>query len=503
MEMYPRVHGKALVCALFLCMLTTPSLTTAVEPPPQGKTAVFFSQGQSIYHPQDRARSRQEAVQDFLLQGVTQALGSFLSPSQMGSQFGLIQDKVLRQPDRYVVHHQIFSESPAGGLYRVTGQVTVAMDSLKKDVVQMGLGSPEPGQRPGGAAPSGGLSRSEAESASTGSLRDSGPQATRGITPSRRELYWAVAESWDQGWSVPRGTRDPRGIFAASILQESQDYPWTVRLPESGALTPDEGGNISIHPVLAQAKGLGIEKAVVGTVALRKSPNQNPRIETVLRVLDVPSGKLQGEIRKQRSLRGGSTQESVLELASLIMPQLDQFMGEGGRRAAPADRRFLEPQSVPPAAVAPPTRPEPPELPPAMTPPVRREVPEETPAMIPSVRSEPIESPSKPAAAGPSPAPLQPPPAIRGTGEVTLSLRNLGHFAQWEELEKHIREKAKSARVTGVTMGPESAQVRLEGVDGQFLESLSGTRLKGGLTVQVEGYAPDTRTVTISFGHSE
>jgi len=137
------------------------------------------------------------------------------------------------------------------------------------------------------------------------------------------------------------------------------------------------------------------------------------------------------------------------------------------------------------------------------SPPARREVPESSPAMTAPVRSEPPEGPLKPAVAAPSPAPQQSPPAIRGAGEVILSLRNLRHFANWEELEKYIREKVKSARVIGVTMSPEGAQVRLEGVEGRFLESLSGTRLKGGLTVQVEGYAPDTRTVTISFGHSE
>jgi len=109
-------------------------------------------------------------------------------------------------------------------------------------------------------------------------------------------------------------------------------------------LTPDIRGNVPLNSVLTQAGRLGLARAVVGNVALRKSGNQNPRIEAALRVVDVPSGRVQGEIRKQWTLQGDSIQEGALELASLIVPQLDRFMGEFGKRTPAADRRFIEPQ---------------------------------------------------------------------------------------------------------------------------------------------------------------
>ena len=51
------------------------------------QSVTFFSQGQSTYNPQDQARSRQQAVQDFMGQALIQAIGKFLNPSQMGTQF--------------------------------------------------------------------------------------------------------------------------------------------------------------------------------------------------------------------------------------------------------------------------------------------------------------------------------------------------------------------------------------------------------------------------------
>ncbi|MBP8645727.1 MAG: hypothetical protein KBH99_06365 [Syntrophobacteraceae bacterium] len=480
MSMRPQWQRRILCCAIFLAAVATAPAWSAQEPA-QGKTALFFSQGQAIYHPQDRARSQQDAIQDFLLQAVTQALGNLLSSSQMGSRFGPVQEKILKHPERYVVTYQLFSESPAGGLYRVTGQVTVAMDNLRRDLMQMGLGAGSYGERQEPAS----LPDQPSRTASTSeTVRNSGEprQATRGIVPSGQELYWAVAESWGEDWHIPKGPRDPRGLFASSVLQECRDYTWSVRLPEAGALTPDVRGNVPLNSVLAQAGRLGLARAVVGTVALRKSGNQNPRIEAALRVVDVPSGRVQGEIRKQWTLHGDSIQEGALELASLIIPQLDQFMGEFGKRTPAADRRFIEPQPASPSA-----------------PPVTEPSPSETMG-----RQAPSQAPPIPQEAPPStPSPPQPPPTIRGSGEITLAIKAPHSYAHWEELEKYLREHCKSARVISVTMGPDGTRVRMDGVDGRFLETLGETRLKDDLTVRVEGYSPDSRTLTISFSHSE
>jgi hypothetical protein len=70
----------------------------------------------------------------------------------MGSHFAALQAKILKQPERYVQTYQVFSESPSGGLYRVTGQVTVAMDALKNDIQQLGL-TPAQAPAPQPAAP--------------------------------------------------------------------------------------------------------------------------------------------------------------------------------------------------------------------------------------------------------------------------------------------------------------------------------------------------------------
>jgi hypothetical protein len=104
----------------------------------EGKPGVFFSQGQAISNPQDRSGSQREAVQDFLAQAIAQAAATVLSPAQLGKQYQRIQEVILKRPDRYVRTYEIFSEnSNQGGLYRVTGQVSVAMDLLKNDLARL------------------------------------------------------------------------------------------------------------------------------------------------------------------------------------------------------------------------------------------------------------------------------------------------------------------------------------------------------------------------------
>ena len=234
---------------------------------PQGKSATYFSQGQAVFDPQNRDKSQKDAILDFQVHAITQAVGSFLSPSQMGSQFAPLQEKVLKQPGRYVETYQVFSETSASGLYRVTGQVTVLLDTLKKDLMQLGFAVAEP-------------SKTTFSSTDQGARTSSGPAAVgdkdelrgrpRGTAGSKQEVLWLVAERWDREWNLPRDRRDPRALLATSVAQETQDYEWAVSLPESESLTPDENGNVSSAQALSAARKVSIEKIVLGTMDLRQ-----------------------------------------------------------------------------------------------------------------------------------------------------------------------------------------------------------------------------------------
>lgn len=412
------------------------------------KRATYFSQGQAIDNPQDRNASQQSAVQDFLVQALTQAMGTFLSPSQMASQFAFIQDKILKQPQHYVETYQVFSETPANGLYKVTGQVTVTMDLLRTDLEQMGIGAAEARTPLEAAVPSSTAPSAASAPSVQGRMPQGQRQPARGVVVTKQELFWAVTEKWDQQWYLPHGKRDPRGLFALSIMQEAQDFDWSLHLPEQGSITVEPNGNVSVPQVISEAKSLGISKIIVGTVGVRKKQNQDNSIEATLRVLNASTGKSQGEIRKTWKAGPASDQDDAVELASLVIAQLDNLLHEEG----PGPGEDGEPAKAAPAAAAP---------------------------TADSTRGSGGE--------------------LRGTGEWTILIHSEHPFAHLEELQNLIKERSKSVQVKGMELGAAVVKLRLDGVDGQSLSSLRGARLPSGAQIQVDEVSQEARTISLSF----
>jgi hypothetical protein len=309
----------------------------------EGNPGVFFSQGQAIYHPQDPSKSQHEAIQDLQAQGVIQAAAALLSPAHLGKQVQLIQEKVLKQPERFVRTYQIFSETPDhGGLYRVTGQVSVAMDKLRKELTVLGLASSEAEA----------VNLSVAQPASTTSPSseaavesDKTLDKTDKAMGSGLEILWAVAENWGDEWHLPSDPRDPKGLFAACVAQGSRDYGWSIRLLQMGTLAPDANGEVPASRVLAQARELGLPHVVTGTLALVQSDNGEGRLQAAARLLKVSSGKAQGEIHRELAIGDSSSQEAALELADLIVPQLDRQLREPSP-SRPATEKAAKPSEA-------------------------------------------------------------------------------------------------------------------------------------------------------------
>jgi hypothetical protein len=311
--------------------------------PSQGPPGVFFSQGQAISSPQNRSKSQQAAIQDFLAQAIVQAAATFLSPGQLGKHYQVIQEKLLKQPDRYVQTYEVFTENPdQGGLYRITGQVTVSLDLLKKDVTALGL------------------TRAEAET-SQPQVVPPEPQSTpsrpavaqpdkkAGIpdraSVSGEEVLWVVSEKWDDEWQLPGDSQDPEGLLAASVFQGSRDYEWSIRLPQMGALASDDNGEVSLDQALALAKTLGLRHVVVGNVGLMPGQDGEGRLQARLRILSVSSGKAQGEIHKELAIGDHSAQEAALELADFVVPRLDRQL-RGASQAVPATDSAATPEET-------------------------------------------------------------------------------------------------------------------------------------------------------------
>jgi hypothetical protein len=450
------IRGGAVLFLILFTVCLEGTGWCALDPEP-ARTAAFFSQGQAAYDAQDSSKSRQEAVQDFLGQAIVQAIGTFLSPSEMGSKYGLIQERFLKNPGKYVQTYQLFSAGPANGLYQVRGQVTVAVEELKKDLSGSGL----IGGKAATGAPTA-LPPQPTQPPAVSSEESRSDQARIGKTGGKQPILWAVAEKWGPRWYIPESWQDPHGIFAASAFQDTSDYNWQPRLPEAGSITVDDEGNIQISQVASSARALGIKKAAVGYVVLRNGQTQQPVLEATIRILDIASGQYQGEFHKELTLQEGGEHEGAMELSGLIVPQLDRLIGN----------RTLSSE------------------------PVRESRPSEG---AESTEARPITQGSQTTSDAEQTTGTPGFEPVKGAGEWVLVLHSAQGYAYWEELEKILHDHFKSMRVTRLDFGPDTATVKLDGVDGQFISSLNGTVLHGGAQLRIDNFSQDKHSLDISF----
>lgn len=319
----PYCLSVAIAVLAFVFFACRPVGTAAAEGAGKDRSLPFFSQGQAVYDPQDQAKSQQQAIKDLQGQALVQAIGKFMSPDRIGSQFSEIQKKILARSERYVDSYRVFSEAQAeGGLYRVIGQVTVAMDVLRKDLEEAGFQVAEAKAEKTG----------DAEQAQSRQAAAQGParSATRGLAVTKKEILWVVPEKWEQAWVLPTDRRDVRSLFAQSMIRELGDYDYSLEFPQAGSVKMDIYGNIPPSQVVALAEGLGIREAVAGTVSYKRAQGEMARLETSLRVFRVPSGKAEGEVQKAQSMEELTNQEGALALASRVASRLDELLGGAG-----------------------------------------------------------------------------------------------------------------------------------------------------------------------------
>jgi hypothetical protein len=486
----------------------------------QKQTVDYFSQGQAVYDSNNLAKSRDEAVQDLLVHGITQALRSFLEPSQIGAQYTKLEKKLFSQPQRYVQKFQIFSETPADGLYRVRGEVTVAVDVLQRDLQRLGLIS----SRAHGAEKSTEAFKAEVTSDSSKSSRtkenlqealeetpetsseealeenlerafqetlekpsktvaERAPKESLKEIPkkplkSRQEVLWVVSEKWETDWHLPLGNIESRSLFVATVLQESEDHNWTLVLPKKGLVDVDAMGNVPLEQAISLARNKGIETLVLGTASLEQAQEREPLLNVYLRVLDSTSGQSRGEIRQKQSTRGTFYAEKFIELAAIISVQLDRLLPEVPKRSL-GD----EPSSVMPSS---------------------QSLPQDSSPLPESQRSTPPESlavdnqsPSAPSFQDVEADPTKISP--KKPGQWTLIVRSDTHYRLWEELEGILREKLNNLKVESIEVDSKESRIHLEGVNSFLSEVLKGIQLRQGLKVVVNGYSPEDQEIEITF----
>jgi hypothetical protein len=437
----------------------------------QSGSATYFSSGQAVYDPQDQSKCQQQAVQDFMVQGLTQAIGSFLSPTQMGAQFAELQKKILAKPAKYIDSYQVFSEEQTGGMFRVVGQVTVSMGALKEDLEKSGIPAAQqkeltqPSPSPGISAPAAATESENAqeeeevesaeepdESQTTASQppasqppvieEGAGKPAYRGISATKREILWAVAEKWDQEWVLPTESGNVSSLFARSLGKEMDDHDFSILFPQTGSVKMDLSGNIPPSQVISLAEGLGIQDVVVGKVSYAEDRNSKQvLLDASLRVIRIGQGKSEFELHKAQSMEELSNQEGALELARRIAPQLSSMLG--GPQAGGAQRGGAGGS---------------------------------TPGGASSTQ-------------------------VASVGQLLIYVPS-AQYPYWMELERILREQFKNMQIASLRIGTTESAVQLDGVNGEYILKMSGTRLPSGATVRIDSYSTEAQTMKVSFSPS-
>ncbi|MHC1741476.1 MAG: hypothetical protein AB9873_00425 [Syntrophobacteraceae bacterium] len=422
-------HGALLATILIV------SFTTMVSAaPPRKKVLVYPSQGQAAYRHEERSKSQKQAIQAFLAHGVAQALASVSGSSRMSEATRAVNERILKQPERYVESFRVNSEGPSKGVYRVSGLVTVNIDSLKKDLSAQ---PPKPTQAPTASSkppsdsgkpvlPSPSVAREKPQEK---------PPSSRGVIPSKPSLYWAVTEKLSDQWIPPGRDGGGQSPFFRYLYQETEDYGWTLSLPEPGELRPDSEGRIPVDRVVALATHAGSRIAVAGRITASSNQNQSQEISIAadLQLLEASSGKLLGDVRKETLTESGSFQEAMMGLAGQVAAQLDHTLQQD--------------QTVPAKAQG------------------------------PTARST---------------------PARPTDGSWVLNIQGEGHYAAWEGLLNALRQRFSDLHIISVDLDGDKTKVVVEGIDDSLFTSTQEAPTLRDLRISVERLSTEPRQIELS-----
>ena len=303
-----------------------------------------------------------------MVQGLTQAIGSFLSPAQMGTQFAELQKKVLAKPAKYIDSYQVFSEEQTGGMFRVAGQVTVSIGALKEDLEKSGIlavqqkALAQPAPSPGISVPTGATGSENAqveedvesaEEPDESQTSASAPQASqppvieekagrpsyRGMPPQRGKSCGQLRRN-----GIRNGISRQRAIMLVLFLREVLARRWTRLLDPFSTTRFCQDGSLRQYPPLsgdigrrgAWHTGCGGRQ---GFLLTRTATASRCCSTPSLRVIRIGQGKSEFELHKAQSMEDLSNQEGALELARRIAPQLVTLLG-GAQAGTRGGRRF-------------------------------------------------------------------------------------------------------------------------------------------------------------------
>ena len=425
-----------LLTALLASVLAV-SYTSATSAVPPGKTVhVFASHGEAVYRHEERSKSQKQAVQAFLVDGVAQALASLSGSSRTSEVTRAAKERILKQPERYVESYRLNAEGPSKGVYRVSGLVTVKMDSLKKELdthSHQPAPTSAPIASPRHVSATGKSGAPPVPVVQEKSAAEPNPSGGDGF--SKSSVCWAVVEKWEDQWVLPGGNAGGESPFSRYLLQETEDFSWTLSFLEPGEVSVDPDGNVPVDRVAALATRAGSKIAVLGKVtsSSARDPSQKTTVSADLRLVEACSGKVIADVRKETITDSGSIQETLMGLASQAASQLDRTLQPDLARPAKAEKA--------------------------------------------AERSTPAKPPD---------------------GTWVLDIQGEGHYTAWEALLNALRKKYPDVRLSSVDVDKVKTKVSVEGIDDTFFTSAQDAAILKDLRISVERLSTELRHIELS-----
>jgi hypothetical protein len=282
----------------------------------------------------------------------------------------------------------------------------------------------------------------------------SGPP-TYGRGWTEQDVLWAVSEKWNGQWQLPRKDNASRGLFASTVLQESEDRPWRLVFAETERLQPDDQGSVPLQQSLSLARGLNADILATGTARVT-GEGEAASVKAHVSFFEVVSGRELGIIEEALRMGEAFYGEKLIELAAVVSVRFDRILQEASRSTAQD----------------------------------RGTVPAEPPPKQPRADNE-----SRRFDSASIPTDLEP----QEPGRWIVVLRSQEPYRFWEELERSLRERFGGMRVESFEMRAGESRAHLEVPGSGFLEGMRQARLSGGYEVEVLAARPEAGLVVITF----
>ena len=127
------------ISCLFAIMICFPVISHGEEVAP---TEVVEAEGSALVTGGDLARARSEAVRDALQKAVERVAGRFLTLPEGEGKNPMLNAQIADRAEGFIKEYRIVSEATAFDVHTVAVRVSVLAESLRKDLLGLGLIKP-------------------------------------------------------------------------------------------------------------------------------------------------------------------------------------------------------------------------------------------------------------------------------------------------------------------------------------------------------------------------